>query len=388
MNAKIVVFLAAAAAVANAEYYCYNNPNRGSDNVIPYSVGVATVTTTVQRTGGNLGVDWSSVQCYLYYSYVASDAQGHPLSSTWSTPLTSGMARSSAHGGNMWTGTLALRNESVLEVVSYCLAQGQQLWCGGSEGNIIFRMPPTAHHTRAAARDAGVRVYTNPNAGSDNVIPVSNGLATLTTTVEGASDLSRVQCFAWYGNVPATDDGHLLSNRWDPVLSMVQARIDYSNRFSAQIPITVGHVLQATSYCLVDGQRVWAAGNANFRISPEQQHPAGSLTIRRDLSTTPGYFSLPASASFYLHIASQFQAPSPAAGSRCVARFGYPARFGAAWPTVNETLLSFAASTSGADQWSGNVPLPAAGGLLEVTARCVYNGIESWLGANYQVQAY
>eukprot|EP00727_Mastigamoeba_balamuthi_P002562 m51a1_g12302 hypothetical protein (253) ;mRNA; r:337053-338115 len=241
----------------------------------------------------------------------------------------------------------------------------------------------------AAAVASGARVYTNPSAGSDNVISVSNGLATLTTTVEGAADLSRVQCFAWYGNVAATDDGHVLSPRWDPVLSMAQARVGSSNTFSAQVPLTVGHVLQATSYCIVDGQLLWAAGNANFRIPPEQQHPAGSLSIRRDLCNTLGFSSVPASSGvFALGLGTQFQSPSPVASSRCVARFGYPAHFGAAWPTVNETLLAWAGPAAGADLWAVSIPLPAAGGLLEVTARCVCNGIESWLGGNYQVQAY
>eukprot|EP00727_Mastigamoeba_balamuthi_P008934 m51a1_g4663 hypothetical protein (253) ;mRNA; f:96430-97624 len=241
----------------------------------------------------------------------------------------------------------------------------------------------------AAAVASGARVYTNPNAGSDNVIPVSNGFATLTTTVEGAADTSRVQCFAWYGNLAATDDGHVISDAWDPVLSMAQIPVGRGNTFSAQIPLTVGHVLRATSYCLVDGQRLWAAGNANFRISREQQHPAGSLSIRKDLSTPAGHYSVPTSSNvFAFNLGSQFQSSSPAASSSCVARFGYPARFGAPWPTVNETLLYRNNPAAAADMWNAYVPLPAAGGLLEVTARCVYNGIESWLGANYQVQAY
>eukprot|EP00727_Mastigamoeba_balamuthi_P002563 m51a1_g12303 hypothetical protein (177) ;mRNA; f:339496-340218 len=165
----------------------------------------------------------------------------------------------------------------------------------------------------AAAVASGARVYTNPSAGSDNVISVSNGLATL----------------------------------------------------------------------------LWAAGNANFRIPPEQQHPAGSLSIRRDLCNTLGFSSVPASSGvFALGLGTQFQSPSPVASSRCVARFGYPAHFGAAWPTVNETLLAWAGPAAGADLWAVSIPLPAAGGLLEVTARCVCNGIESWLGGNYQVQAY
>eukprot|EP00727_Mastigamoeba_balamuthi_P002698 m51a1_g12425 hypothetical protein (252) ;mRNA; r:789579-790703 len=240
----------------------------------------------------------------------------------------------------------------------------------------------------AAAVASGARVYTNPSAGSDNVIPVSNGFATLTTTVEGAANMDSVQCFAWYGILAATDDGHVFSDVWDPVLSMVQTRDGRSNAFSAQIPLTIGHVLRATSYCIVDGQRLWAAGNANFRIPPEQQHPAGTLSIRRDLSTPLGHSSVPASSgAFAFHLG--FQSPSPIASSRCVAHFGYPARFGASWPIVNETLIyQQQTGPAAADMWYASVPLPAAGGLLEVTARCVYNGIESWLGANYQVQAY
>eukprot|EP00727_Mastigamoeba_balamuthi_P003281 m51a1_g12950 hypothetical protein (252) ;mRNA; f:185-1363 len=240
----------------------------------------------------------------------------------------------------------------------------------------------------AAAVASGARVYTSPGAGSDNVIPVSNGFATLTTTVEGAADINSVQCFAWYGNLPATDDGHVSSDVWDPVLSMVQTRDGMSNTFSAQIPLTVGHVLRATSYCIVDGQRLWVAGNANFRIPSEQQHPFVSISFPAEYGTPSGHSSVPASSGvFTLSFGARYRSPNPIASSMCVARFGYPARFGAPWPTVNETLLHQATASS-ADVWYGSVPLPAAGGLLEVTARCVYNGFESWLGANYQVQAY
>eukprot|EP00727_Mastigamoeba_balamuthi_P004108 m51a1_g13695 hypothetical protein (401) ;mRNA; r:30487-31894 len=397
MSTMVAVAVVAAAAVANAEFYCYNNPNRGSDNVIPYSIGVGTVTTTVQSTSGS--ADWSAVSCFLYASYIASDAQGHPLTSTWGTTLTSQMVRSTAHGGNMFQGSLPLRNGSVLEVVSYCSsAQQSQYWCGGSQGNIMFRMPPVAAQRRSAAaapaaRSASFRVYTNPNANSDNVIPASTGVAILTSTIDGAVDLSTAQCFAWYGYVPATDDGHILSPAWGQAVSMAQTRIlaDGGNLFTAQIPLVIGHVLQATTYCVAGGQFVWApSGNINFRLAPEQQHPTGSLSIDRTLSTPLGTTTVPASSTFFsVVIASRFQgAASPVAGSRCALRFGFPANFGGVWPTVNETLLAPAQGSGSADQWSGSVLLPAAGRLLEATARCTYNGIESWLGGNYQVQVY
>eukprot|EP00727_Mastigamoeba_balamuthi_P002433 m51a1_g12187 hypothetical protein (396) ;mRNA; f:9808-11254 len=394
MALRSVLVVLAAAAVASASYSCYNNPNRGSDNVIPYSVGAGTVTTTVQRAGGNLGVDWRSVQCYLYFSYVASDAQGRPLTTTWEAPRTERMTRSTAHGGNMWTGTLPLRNESVLEVVSYCVAEGQQLWCGGVEGNIIFRMPPVHHQTRSAHSD--LQVFTTPAPGSDNVVSASVGVATLTTTVNGASvDLSRVQCFAWFGYVRATDDGRILSTQWGPAVSMQQTRVlaEGGNTFVAEIPLKTGRVLQATSYCVADGELRWATmGNVNFRLPASEQHPTGSLSIVRPLSTPLGLSTVAASSSVYpLNVVARFNdlsgyVPLPE-GARCVAHFGYPVRFGSAWPTVNETQLMPMGSHSGSDFWYGLLPLPAAGKLLEASARCTYNGVEAWIGGNIQVQA-
>eukprot|EP00727_Mastigamoeba_balamuthi_P009679 m51a1_g5333 hypothetical protein (128) ;mRNA; f:392416-393663 len=109
-----------------------------------------------------------------------------------------------------------------------------------------------------AAVASGARVYTSPSAGSDNIIPVSNGFATLTTTVERAADISSVQCFAWYGILAATNDGHVLSDVWDPVLSMVQTRVGRGNTFSALIPLTTGHV---TAHCIYNSIESWLGTN-------------------------------------------------------------------------------------------------------------------------------
>eukprot|EP00727_Mastigamoeba_balamuthi_P010925 m51a1_g6455 hypothetical protein (262) ;mRNA; f:10024-10951 len=236
------------------------------------------------------------------------------------------------------------------------------------------------------------RVYTNPNAYSDNVIPASVGVATLTATIDGAVDMSTAQCFAWYGYVTGS------SSEWGTAVSMQQRRLlsDGGNRFTAQMPLVAGRTLQATAYCVAGGEFHWAPyGNIIFRLPPDQQHPAGAVYIIRGLSTQLGTYSVPSTDRFFsITVASQFQGPavSPVAGSRCVARFGYPRSFGGPWPTVNETELShtqtFTVPNVGlVDQWTGSVPLPGAGGLLEATARCTYNGIETWLGGNWLVQA-
>eukprot|EP00727_Mastigamoeba_balamuthi_P010929 m51a1_g6459 hypothetical protein (222) ;mRNA; f:19213-20107 len=215
--------------------------------------------------------------------------------------------------------------------------------------------------------------------------------AQLTTTLEGPVDASRVQCFAWYGYVRSNSSRAAV---WDQAVSMRQRRVHATSRYSCQLPLRAGHVLQATAYCVADGQLVWAPeGNANFRLPDEDQHPAGAVAIRRELSSVVGLRRVPASdAVFPVHVASEFvgaEGAAVAVGSKCVARFGYPRRFGGAWPTVNETELALVQTAQrGVDHWVGTVELPAAGGLLEATARCTYNGIESWLGGNILVQAF
>eukprot|EP00727_Mastigamoeba_balamuthi_P002431 m51a1_g12185 hypothetical protein (691) ;mRNA; f:2592-5916 len=383
MNTRIAIFLAAVATLANAQYYCYTNPDRGSDNVIPRSVGVATVTTTVQRAGGNLGVEWSGVQCFLYFSYVASDAQGRPLTTAWAAPRTEGMARSSAHGGNTWVGTLPLRNESVLEVVSYCLAEGQQLWCGGSDGNIAFRMPPAFQPRRSATDSMAPRVDLFPAVGSDNVVLASDAVANLYSTFVNANvDWTEVECSAVYNYLPADDYGHLQTTQWGPAITMLQNGREGFQR-EAQIPVIAGYVLQATSMCNQNGQIVWApAGNVNFRLSPDQQHPAGSLAIS-SLSTPLGPARLwREQIAFNFNFVAQCTVPN--AATRCYVRYGYPASFGGVWPTIYETRMQPGSSS----QWYASVTLPYTGFVLEATARCTCGGLQTELSGNYQVVSH
>eukprot|EP00727_Mastigamoeba_balamuthi_P010926 m51a1_g6456 hypothetical protein (395) ;mRNA; r:13157-14693 len=388
----IAVILAAVAALASADgYFCTTSPERVTDTVVPYSVGVGTVYTRVRST--LRAPDMRSVSCMLYYSYIAADEQGRPTTSRWDDPRLSQMdLHVASTASSTFVGSLPLRNNTVLEVVSYCVHNTVQFWCGNGMGNIRFRMPPVASTRQHAARNTPFRVFTNPSAGSDNVIPASFGVATLTTGIDGVANVSAAECFAWYGYVRSDDRGAVASGVWDQAVSMRQRRAHHaSNRFSCEVPLRVGHVLQATAYCVADGRLVWApAGNANFRLPPEQQHPAGVVAVLRNRSTAIGFRRVPASYGVLpIHIASQLEGEaSPVAGSRCVARFGYPARFEAPWPTVNETVLALSHTARGVDHWTGVVPLPAAGGLLEATARCTYNGIESWLGGNILVEAY
>eukprot|EP00727_Mastigamoeba_balamuthi_P013023 m51a1_g8343 hypothetical protein (389) ;mRNA; r:29446-30825 len=388
MNTRIAIVLAAV-ALANAQYNCYTNPDRGSDNVIPRSVGVATVTTTVQRAGGNLGVEWSGVQCFLYFSYVASDSQGRPLTTAWAAPRTEGMARSSAHGGNTWVGTLPLHNESVLEVVSFCVAEGQQLWCGGSDGNIAFRMPPAPQPRRSVAARNLETYKITPAPGSDNVVSASSGIASLYSDYEGLMWASfDVSCYGLYNYLPADDYGHLQTTKWGPAITMQQwmsGGIGYISR--CDIPVIAGYVLQATSYCVdKQGQTIWApAGNVNFRLAPDQQHPTGSLTILKDLSTPIGHSSKQYSTMYPFEFNLSTQCTVPNATTSCTARYGNPESFGATWATVNEIpMFQFMKPNT----WYASIHLPAAGKLLEVTARCTCGGLQTWLGGNYQVTIY
>eukprot|EP00727_Mastigamoeba_balamuthi_P010931 m51a1_g6460 hypothetical protein (398) ;mRNA; f:20942-22317 len=386
------IVAAAAVALANSDLYCYTTPERGTDNVVSYSVGAATVHTTA--LSASCLVEWCTVSCYVYYNYVATDEHGHPVTTTWDSPRTAQMTRSTAQLGNTYSATLPLRNNSALEVVSYCVHGTQQFWCGGSVGNIAFRMPPVVH--RNATRPPSFRVHISPAPGSDTVVEASTGSAVLTTTVEGNVNISCTECFAWYGYATASDRGVITAAAVQP-LSMIM-RLHAGNSFRARIPVVVGHVLQATAYCVSNDELVWAtpAGTASFRLPLTQQHPTGTLVVLRNHSTPTGYSRFPRTdAIFSLHIASQFTGATachtgtcPVAGARCLARFGYPTRFGGVWPTYNETTLSQSTTVGSVDHWTGAIPLPTAGRVLEATARCVYNGIESWLGASYQVASY
>eukprot|EP00727_Mastigamoeba_balamuthi_P013028 m51a1_g8348 hypothetical protein (256) ;mRNA; f:43970-44864 len=243
----------------------------------------------------------------------------------------------------------------------------------------------------AAAVSSAASVYTTPAAGTE--IINDYGVVAFTTTVVGAADLSRVQCFAWYGYVPSGADGRALTSKWGTAISMAQTRVGSSNTFTADLSVINNHVLQATSYCVVDGQLLWApSGNVAFHFSAgASTTPSGwSVTLYPEHSIpAPSSISLPASSPFALSIAEGTSGPSWALPyERCVARFGYPARFGGAWPTVNETQLSFDGyNNQNYNHWLATIPMPARGKLLEVTARCTFGGIESWLQGNYRITA-
>eukprot|EP00727_Mastigamoeba_balamuthi_P013027 m51a1_g8347 hypothetical protein (235) ;mRNA; f:38355-39256 len=215
------------------------------------------------------------------------------------------------------------------------------------------------YHSRSATGGTAPRIDMFPEPGSDNVVPASSGLATLYSALQNAVvDWTQVRCFAVYNYLPADDYGHLQTTNWGPAILMQQnGREGYQRE--AQIPVIAGYVLQATSYCVQNGQAIWApSGNVNFRLAPDQQHPAGELTTFSTVLNAP---------------------------VNCVARYGYPEHFGGAWPSIHEVAMQ---TGSGSGLFSGSVELPAVGKLLEVTARCTCGGLQTWLGGNYQITVY
>eukprot|EP00727_Mastigamoeba_balamuthi_P004087 m51a1_g13676 hypothetical protein (105) ;mRNA; f:1522-2013 len=79
---RIALALAALAAHAHAhEFYCFTSPSRGTDTVVPYSVGKGTVYTRVRSR--EYSPDMRNMTCYLYYSYIAADEQGRPTTTQW-----------------------------------------------------------------------------------------------------------------------------------------------------------------------------------------------------------------------------------------------------------------------------------------------------------------
>eukprot|EP00727_Mastigamoeba_balamuthi_P013038 m51a1_g8357 putative protein kinase (1237) ;mRNA; r:70273-75720 len=236
-----------------------------------------------------------------------------------------------------------------------------------------------------------------PPPGSNIVVNASEGLAYVYSDFMNL-DWARleVQCTTVYSYLPADDYGNLKTTRWDPVISMYEdMRVPGYVRIS-KIPVIAGSVLQATTYCVLpDGQKIWApAGNVNFRLAPEQQHPSGSLTIPRDLVTPavgPLRIDSRKSLEFDITLVSncmQAHCTVPNAETTCVVRYGFPDRFGGMWANVYEQPMSRAEGAGSADSWHGSADIPAPGKLLEVTARCTCGGLQTWLGGNYQITAY
>eukprot|EP00727_Mastigamoeba_balamuthi_P004110 m51a1_g13697 hypothetical protein (263) ;mRNA; f:34985-35960 len=247
--------------------------------------------------------------------------------------------------------------------------------------------------TAAACASADFTVQTSPVANSDNVVDVSQGVAIVMTTIVGEVDPTQAQCYAWYSYARCLDDGTVVGGG-DMQLAMGQIHVwgsdEAANRFGSQVPLVAGRVLQATVFCVAQGQNRWApAGPINFRLPPSQQHPTGSAVIHHNLSTPVGdYNASAADGSFPVFISSQFfGGAAHLDGARCAVRYVYPTAFGTAWQMATELMLIPGQAGGPVDEWYGNVPLPpAAGGLLEATARCTYNGIEAWLGGNYRVR--
>eukprot|EP00727_Mastigamoeba_balamuthi_P013024 m51a1_g8344 hypothetical protein (221) ;mRNA; f:33567-34388 len=213
-----------------------------------------------------------------------------------------------------------------------------------------------------------------PAVGSDNIVPASDAVAT-----NAVVDWTEVECWAYYTYLPADDYGHLQTTQWGPAINMVQTGREGYQR-EAHIPVIAGYVLQATSMCNQNGQRIWApAGNVNFRLAPEQQHPSGSLSIG-SLSTPIGRLQFSQSlARFSFSFAAQCTVPN--ATTRCYVRYGYPVSFGGVWRGIYEVEMQ-AGSTG---QWYTSVPLGGSGDVLEATARCTCGGLQTWLSGNYQV---
>eukprot|EP00727_Mastigamoeba_balamuthi_P013058 m51a1_g8375 hypothetical protein (512) ;mRNA; f:156477-159717 len=228
-----------------------------------------------------------------------------------------------------------------------------------------------------------------PQPGSDNVVPASSGVGTLVSDfTEAHWSALEVQCWAVYSYLPADDYGHVTTTKWDPVITMPQTMSGMGYVRVNDIPVLAGYVLQATSYCVPQGQRVWASvGNVNFRLAPDQQHPTGSVTISRNLAS-PAVGPLRVSSdavSFGFEISAHCTVPN--AAMTCVSRSGNPEHFGGKWADVYERPMS-RVEGAGADRWAGYARLPAAGQLLEITARCTCGGVQAWLGGNYQITVY
>eukprot|EP00727_Mastigamoeba_balamuthi_P000443 m51a1_g10396 hypothetical protein (406) ;mRNA; r:65435-66861 len=401
-SAMKLALLLAAAAVASAALRCHSDVARGPPSPAVHTALVA-VTTTVRSTddGDSAEATMDAVRCFVGHSEGdGDDDDAH-------APVADAMERSAAQG-NTWTASLALREGSALAVATYCVHSGQRVACSGGsavDGPALAdpaddgpRWPSSGRNGTLAGTglaDSAFQLSITPNPGSDNVIGASQGLATLSTKVAGPWSLVReMECFAWYCYLQATDQGQIINPKWGHALSMRQTRVPGDTRFVAQMPVVAGHVLQATSYCVAGGQLAWAAnGNTNFRMPPDQQHPAGSISFQLHRTTPVGLFALPAATGYFdLAVGAVFMGTSGTTavpGASCVARYGNPLSFGGVWPFVNETLLAAHGSVDGVDQFStGLIPLPPPGRLMEITARCVYEGIESWLGANIRVRTY
>eukprot|EP00727_Mastigamoeba_balamuthi_P002134 m51a1_g11918 hypothetical protein (392) ;mRNA; r:662596-663771 len=375
MKATAVALVALASLASASSFVVSQNPGR----------------TQVRRTADrNAVVDAypscgvEGTRCFVQYSVVGN------FGASWANIHTQEMQPCSGAGcyiDGFRTNLTMPTGNSVLEFVAYCTHNGETVYPDG-QGNGAFE-PETRPRFDVLVADG----YTGTlsNTLSRGMTQVRYTADALYMPYDGPKPIPGMRCFAWYAFLAKFGDAWLSPRAAEMTFQSSWLRDNGMTHDTYAIDITFpedGSVLEVTSYCEMNGRRVWNTG-AHWHYDHE---PLVEL-----VQVTPSKFQSKNIITEAIYGTAQFSFRSkalplspirPATGLRCFASYSFVSGFGGPWRSTVTQEMNVQLGRYGHvhdlpedlpyERWALDIPMPP-NTKLEATGYCTLNGKTLWV---------